>query len=355
MKPPLRPVFGGRFVALLDTWRHQYDVPGIACAIRRGAQSWFFTSGFADPARRHPLGATSPFLIYSITKSFTAVCVLRLAQTGRLRLDDTLRDWLASLPLPSSVTLRHLLNHTSGIPNYGSLPRYHDAVRLHPASPWSMEEGLAYTCGNGLEFEPGSQWRYSNMGYMLLRAVIEHASGLSYRQCLHRDILAPLHCTNTFAASSLEELGSLVPGYSRLCHPHGTLEDVRRVYHPGWCATGVLVSTLGDVTHFYERLLNEPVLDATHLAQMLTLMRVPGEHLPVVRPSYGLGIEADPEAPWGPRYGHGGSGPGYSVLASVLPDFRGQCTAIALFCNADASGNTRMLEAQVLGELAVAV
>ena len=82
--------------------------------------------------------AHSVFPIYSITKTLTAICVLRLAETGSLRLADAARQWLPDVSLPTAITLTHLLRHTSGLRDYGPVPDYHEAVRAHPDRPWTL-------------------------------------------------------------------------------------------------------------------------------------------------------------------------------------------------------------------------
>src|SRR5687767_1666123 len=83
------------------------------------------------------LSADSTFPIYSITKALTAICALRLAEDGLLRLDVAIEGWLPEVKLPETVTLTHLLRHTSGLRDYGPLPEYHQAVRRHPGRPWT--------------------------------------------------------------------------------------------------------------------------------------------------------------------------------------------------------------------------
>src|SRR5215475_4658851 len=113
------------------------------------------------------------FPIYSITKTLTAICALRLAELGSLRLDADVRQWLPEVNLPTAITLTHLLRHTSGLRDYGPQPEYHEAVRTHPAHPWTRQEFLDATVPKGLLFRPGDSWAYSNVGYMLIVDIME--------------------------------------------------------------------------------------------------------------------------------------------------------------------------------------
>src|SRR5262245_10168715 len=101
------------------------------------------------------LTADTAFPIYSITKTLTAFCSLRLLEAGSLRIDVPIRRWLPEVEVPASVTLGHLLQHTSGLRDYGPLPEYHRAVRQHPDRPWTRQEFLDATLSKGVLFAPG--------------------------------------------------------------------------------------------------------------------------------------------------------------------------------------------------------
>src|SRR5215470_13214978 len=117
-------------------------------------------------------------LAYSITKTFTAALLLQLRDERRLTLDDRFARWFPRIPGSDRISLRQLLNHTAGIPDYGGLASYHEAVRAAPASPWSFERFAAETFDKGLWFEPGDGWAYSNPGYMLLKRIAEAVTAL---------------------------------------------------------------------------------------------------------------------------------------------------------------------------------
>src|SRR6202158_3235030 len=119
----------------------------------------------------------SIFPIYSITKTLTAICVLRLAEAGALTLDASARAWLPEVGVPESITLRHLLRHTSGLRDYGPLAQYHAAVRACPQQPWARPPFLDATLPAGLLFSPGEGFSYSNIGYMLLIDIVERVTG----------------------------------------------------------------------------------------------------------------------------------------------------------------------------------
>ena len=172
------------FQQCLDQWRAEVAVPLVAGSVRFDASLvWHGVSMAEDSDNSDSVASQSRFPIYSITKTFTAVCVLCLDKTGLLSVHDPITKWmtdLPDLPLPESVTLSHLLRHVSGVPDYGPLREYHEAVRTMPKSPWTDDEFLSATLAQGLLFEPGTGWSYSNVGYLLLRRAIEKAAVVTF-------------------------------------------------------------------------------------------------------------------------------------------------------------------------------
>lgn len=308
--------------------------PGISCAVRLNGQlAWEGSAGYADRDTTAFLQPAARFCVYSITKSFTAAAFLRMQSRHRgLRLDESIHRWFPDIAPDSAITLRHLFQHTSGIRDYGSSQKYYEAVRSRPGEPWTEEEFLADTRERGLLFAPGVKWAYSNVGYLLLKRVLEMESGSSLKECLTTYVFEPLGHSESFIAEVPADWASCVPGYGRE-FSDGRLSDVRMVYHPGWCAPGVAVSTAGEVTAFFTALFQGSFLDDDARTDLTDLVRVPGNHPPAIEPSYGLGLIADPQGTFGPSFGHGGEGPGYSLSATVLPEHRAGCLSAAVFRN----------------------
>ncbi|MBW4609742.1 MAG: beta-lactamase family protein [Hassallia sp. WJT32-NPBG1] len=305
---------------------------------------WLGSSGFSDLDIKEALNINSSFYIYSITKTFVSVCLLRLAQDALLDLDDPLKKWLPEMPFPDSVTLRRLLNHTSGIPNYTSLEDYLPAVSENPSIPWTHEKVAELTCTGKLDFEPGEGWSYSNTGYMLLHEVTEAASGKTFAQALEDNVFSVLDLQNTYVAHHVDTKGVLTPGYCRYLNCEGIIENVIPRYHPDWCATGLIASTAEEVVKFFDGIFSGKLLDAEQLEQMLTLLPTGTRDPWYKKPCYGLGIMADPESRHGEKYGHGGGGPGYNLWAMHLPNFHGRKLTLALFCNTSISHAYEMVD-----------
>lgn len=253
------------------------------------------------------------FLTYSITKTFIAALVLRAADKFGFSLDVPASSLLMNLDLPEAITLRQLLAHTSGLPDYGTLAQYHEDVRTHPWQPWSFEEFWSRALVQPLLFSPGQGWSYSNIGYMLLKAVLERIHGASLREIVAHEICEPLGLHRTIVVETNEHLQKLVPGPSALVSADNRIVDVRLCYHPGWVSHGVVASTATELLQFVLSLTSGRVLNSTALRDMMSLTPVPGSHPPWVAPGYGLGLMGDTMLVGGPVFGHSGGGPGYSA------------------------------------------
>ena len=244
-----------------------------------------------DPDARYP--------IYSVTKTAVAAAVLRLVREGAIELDS----------------VRRLLDHTSGLRDYGALPEYHEAVRTRPGSAWDDDEFLARTSAAGPQFEPGKGWAYSNTGYLLLRRLLDEHGGLSA-------FLPRLGLAAVTVAERTEDLRAAVPASSALLLDG--VDDVRGVYDPRWVGHRTVVARAGDLLDFWRDLPAE-MLDSR------TFVPIGAEAPGFVRPSYGLGVMADPEHPLGTVVGHGGGGPGYATAVFAVP----QANAVAIVLAAD--------------------
>jgi D-alanyl-D-alanine carboxypeptidase len=298
------------FAALL---RERVGARGAAAlAVSSAAGRWDGSVGL-------PVGTAPRFLAYSITKSFLAALVLQLRDEGRLALGESLVRFAPALPRGGEITLRQLLNHTSGLPDYGALPAYHAAVRERGGEPWSFEEFTAHTLSLGPAAEPGARFAYSNPGYALLRRIVEDATAGSFRAAVAARIAEPLGLASTAVAESLEDLAGLVPAFSRFGLAAGEARDVRASYHPGWVWHGVVASTPADVCGFYRRLFEGAVLSPASLAAMTQLVAV-DVPWPYGRAGYGLGLMGSRDRP---LFGHNGGGPGYTASAWCARDAPG--------------------------------
>jgi D-alanyl-D-alanine carboxypeptidase len=297
----------------LGRWRAARASPPVAAAVRvDGALAWTHEVEAGARPSRLPT--------YSILKTFTAVALLRWQERGRVHLDATVASLLPGAPVDRRATLRDLLRHTSGLPCYGPLPEYHAAVRASPSVPWTDAQFLAVAGRLPPRFAPGEGWSYSNLGYLLVRRLLEELAGEPFARVIDAEVVRPLALDDTFVAGAVADWATCVAGFGPEVDVAARPVDVRAVYHPGWCAPGVAVSTPADITRVYDALFDGTLLTRASLDEMLNMVPVPGAEPPVVTPMYGLGIHSDRGSPLGRNFGHGGGGPGYSLSATVYPD-----------------------------------
>jgi D-alanyl-D-alanine carboxypeptidase len=294
--------------------------PGAVALTRRHVTA----AGVARLGSDRRLGARTPIRIGSVTKSFVAAVALQLVGEGRLALRDTVGRRLPGvLPVADAVTLRQLLNHTSGIPDDVQTP-IQQVLGGDRDRVWTRDEIVGPARGRPLRFEPGKGWAYSNTDYALVGLMIERVTGHRLGQELRARILRPLQLRHTRFPVRSVRLGGPAHGYSLDVGPDGpvpgTLVDVTR-FSPSFAwASGNGVSTLRDLARFQRALLGGRLLKPSLRRAMLHTVRTgtPGRRA-------GLGVDVV-KTPVGWRVGHDGDFLGFSV--KLLSDRRGRRPAI---------------------------
>jgi D-alanyl-D-alanine carboxypeptidase len=352
------PSLEGPAEALRERLSARWPDPIVSVAVVIDGALESFTAGPRSAALSSQ-GAPR-FLIYSLSKTLLALCALRLTEEGRLALDAPIASWVPELGATAErITPRQLLRHTSGLPDYGPLPEYHAAVREHALEPWSHDEFLRRTDATRLRVAPDEGWDYSNIGYMLVRAMVERASGGTFGQEVARALGAvptSLHSAPMLSVAMVpHDLRALAPGWSRLVQPRpaggvGEPVDIRGRYHPGWVAHGTLSSDAASVAAVFASLFDGRLVGRSLVAAMLEPWPVPVTHPHFQRPSYGLGLMIDPAAPRGRTAGHTGGGPGYSAAAySVVESGVARATA-AVLTNVEADDEAEDLALALLDD-----
>lgn len=257
--------------------------PGALAELRDGTGTWRLTSGVAELGVSRPVDPSGWFRIGSVTKTFTATVVLQLAGEGRLGLDDTVERWVpGSVPGAAEITVRQLLNHTSGLYNY-TRDLTTDGILRDRFRRWTPHEVVTWAGRHGPDFPPGTSRAYNNTAYVLLGMVIEQVTGHPYGEQIERRILRPLDLRHTRVCDDRE----LLPEP----HAHGYLAVDGRpvditVYNPSQAgAAGGMVSTAADLNRFFAELLTGDLLPAAERREMRATVAVetPGVsryHLP---------------------------------------------------------------------------
>jgi D-alanyl-D-alanine carboxypeptidase len=272
--------------------------PGAIVYVRTPTAARAGAAGFADLTAHTTMRASYRYRIASVSKAYVSVVVLQLEAEGKLDIDDSVEKFLPGLvPGGGAITLRELMNHTSGLYNYTDDPAFFQAVLSNPARMWLPGELLAIAFGHPALFAPESNWSYSNTNYILLGLVAEAVTARPLGQLLQERIFGPLSLTSSSFPSTIAVDGTFVHGYVKLL-PNSPVVDVTHALHPSWSwAAGGIVSNAADVTTFYRALLTGRLLPAAQLTEMKTVSSVTS--------AYGLGISQTYTA-CGRAWGHDG-------------------------------------------------
>jgi D-alanyl-D-alanine carboxypeptidase len=301
--------------------------PGAVALVRTGKRTWQGVGGLGELAAERPPRPADRFRIGSVTKSFVATVVLQLVAEGKLRLDDHVRHWLGgAVPGGERITIRQLLNHTSGLYNYTDdlLPPLtampaRQALRQMAARNFQPRQLVAIAAGRPPLFPPGERFAYSNTNYILLGLVVERVTGDQLAVQLHRRILRPLGLADTELPGTRRLGGRQVHGYAPPDQswlpsdgPAG-LVDVTQT-NPSWSwAAGAMVSSATDLARFYQALLGGRLLGPGLLEAMQTTVDASEQF--GAGAGYGLGLLRLPLGCDGQVWGHGGELPGYATVA----------------------------------------
>ncbi|WP_329575774.1 beta-lactamase family protein [Kitasatospora sp. NBC_01250] len=289
----------------------------------------FATAGQADTSTGAPAVRNDAFRIASLTKTFTATVLLQLAGEGRLSLDDSVDHWLPGVVSGngndgSRITVRQLLQHTSGIYDYT-----HDLPVLASTSGFLANRFTSYTPAqlvaiamrHAPSFAPGTDWQYSNTNYILAGMIINRVTGHTWQDEVTARIIRPLGLRHTSAPVADPFIpGPHLHGYSTF--GSGPTIDVTALNPTLGDAAAEIISTTADLTTFYTALMRGQLLAPAQLAQMEST--VPAPLWPGAR--YGLGLWWVPLSCGGGYYGHSGGAPGYNTLVGATPD--GQRAAV---------------------------
>ncbi|WP_226019037.1 serine hydrolase [Novosphingobium sp. FKTRR1] len=304
--------------------------PGFSLSVmKNGAFVYSKGFGFANLETRTPVSPTSVFRIGSVNKQFTAAALALLAEEGKLSFDDALAKYLPEFPRAADVTLRQMLNHTSGIGNYTNRVNPQDMLRAMRADYNSAEllKAMIEHTSPTFVFEPGTDWAYSNTAYVLLGLVIEKITGEAYAAHVKRRLFEPAGLTRTSVDSAAEIVPDRVSGYTS--HPGSATEFDNAAYismtYPG--AAGAMRSTSEDLCRWHLALFGGKIIKPTSLEEMLKpgllkngqlpeVSRGPGPKKPL-KYGFGLGIS---ELDGRKMIAHSGGIPGFASLLTTLPD-----------------------------------
>ena len=315
--PTPRAAIGGEIDALMTAAVAQQRLAGVSLAVARdGVVIYAKGYGYRDIARRLPATPQTIYNIASNSKQFAAACVLLLQQDGKLNIDDKLSKYLPQLPYAGDVTIREVLNHTSGLSDYLDII---DETAITPAKVRGALPKLK------LRFPPGSKYEYSNSNYIIAGLVVEKASGMSYDAFLRKRILVPLGLRSTSVGTAPMDLPGGALGYMVV---KGRIvptvqQTVSQLDYPD----GNVNSTVLDLVQWDDALDSGRVVDK----QLLKVMFTASPHKADWPNGYGLGVGLDHVGAHR-EVVHTGGWTGFSSENATFPDDR---FAIVLLSNSD--------------------
>ncbi|MEG0185887.1 MAG: serine hydrolase domain-containing protein [Stenotrophomonas sp.] len=306
MAAPVEPADAG-----IDGLMQAYDgqVPGAAVLVLHDGQPVFRRGyGLAVVEDATAVTPASNFRLASVSKQFTAAAVLLLVEDGRLALDQPARRWLPELPpAAATITLRQLLSHTSGLPDYEDLMDPADTRQVHDADVLAL---LARQ--DRLNFAAGTQYRYSNSGYALLALIVQRSAGVDYARFLQQRIFTPLGMAHTVAhQDGIDTVAARAYGYSRI---DGHWQRTDQSTTSAVLGDGGIYSSLDDLARWDAALYDDRLLSAVSRRAMFSPATATGE--PDV-PHYGFGWRLNGRAQW-----HSGESIGFRNVIVRYPDKR---------------------------------
>jgi D-alanyl-D-alanine carboxypeptidase len=256
--------------------------PGAIVYVRTPTGTRAGVAGFADRDAHVSMRAADRYRIASVSKAFVSVLILQLEAEGKLAIDEPVAKYLPGIvPNGGAISLRELMNHTSGLFNYTDDAAFVNDPITNFSRAWTPSELLALAFAHPPNFAPGTNWSYSNTNYIVLGLVVEAVTGKPLGQVLQERIFTPLALTSTSFPLTIQLAPDFVHGYIKL--QGAPLIDITPGLNPtfGWAAGGI-VSNAHDVTIFYRALFTGKLLPTPQLAEMETTTPSAG--------TYGLGI-----------------------------------------------------------------
>jgi D-alanyl-D-alanine carboxypeptidase len=294
--------------------------PGAIATIYRGGHLTVLRAGRADVRYRQAPRPTDHMRIASVAKAFSGAVALNLVEAGKLGLDETIAQRLAGMPAAwGAVTVRQMLNHTSGLPDYTKSKGFAKQARNDPRGFVSPQGIIDWVRADPLEFAPGSRYEYSNTDNIVIGLIAEAVSGEPYGQQLQRIVFDPAHLTQTSFPTKVGLPNSFIHGY--VVEPGEPPTDVSTFLSPsGAWASGAIVSTPKDLNAFIRSYLGLKFFAAAEQRQQMRF--VPGGESSPPGPgkhSAGLALFRY-QTKCGTVYGHTGNFPGYVQWAAASAD-----------------------------------
>lgn len=294
------------------------DGPGVVLLVDSPVSGeHILATGLSDLTRGRAIQSKSHLRIGDMTKTFVSTLVFQLVEEGEIALDDTLDrhfapEIVAGLPNGSAITIRQLLNMSSGLPDYRDNPAFVAAMTADPVARWSPEKLVAYAYELPPQQPPGAGYAYANTNYLLLHMLIEDKLDELLAEELRDRVLDILDMPDTYLEIAEDLPVGYVPGYADL-DGDGALESTLGLGDARGLGDMGLISNVLDLAKFAPALYARSFTGENGRSESLATLPMPGGD------AYGLGIMRR-DSPWGPMWGHDNAQPGFSGQMWYLPD-----------------------------------
>ena len=272
-------------------------LPGMVVLVKRGDLTWQTAAGFSNIEKGVAMETTNELMIASITKMFVAVVALRLHEEGKLDIDKPITTFncgyrFKEIPNAEKITIRHLLNHTSGLPDFIKTSRFVTNMLDRPLNIWKKDDLLKFLANTKSEFIPGEKGKYSNSNFLLLSVILDEElkDSINHAFLIQKDIIDPLHLDHTHYIDRNAPPKNLAQGYADL-YSNNHLINLTHL-NIGGSGNGFsgMFSTVGDLSKFLDALLiKKTLLNETSLELMLNFTQDSEEKAV----AFGLGIWKD--------------------------------------------------------------
>lgn len=313
----------------LNEWHKAGSFPGATLGVvLANGESFSLAVGFSDRDKRTPMKSTDRMLAGSVGKTFAAATALQLVQEGKVGLDDRIEKylgsepWFSRLPNAKDITVRHLMNHSSGLVRYEFKEQFTKDLTANPDKVWKPAELVAYLLDEKPPFEAGKGWDYSDTNYIVLGMIVEKVTGRKFYDEANRRLLKPLKLTNTIPQDG-PRLKGVVQGYAGPNNPFGGTDamivDGKFAINPQFEWTGGgYASTAGDLARWAGIIYEGKAFSPSLLPQVLD-----GVSAPMLgrETKYGLGVIIR-KTSLGTSYGHSGFFPGYMTDMMYFPEHK---------------------------------
>lgn len=303
--------------SLLNTLYLSGRINGNFLIAEKGKILYKKSFGIANEATKQALNENSVFEIASVTKQFTAMAIMILHEKGKLNLDDNISKFIPELAFYNGITIKHLLNHTSGLPDYMELfEKIFDKSKI--ATNQDVITIFAQKQPKVL-FAPNAKHEYCNTGYALLASIIENASGETYANFLQKAIFKPLKMNNTFVykrRAAPKKIDNYAYGYvysdslKKYTLPDDLKETNFVIWLDGVVGDGGINSTVNDLLKWDRALYTNKLLSKKGIEQVFSITTL-NDNTPI---KYGYGWEIDNHTEFGKIVYHGGGWPGYATF-----------------------------------------